>query len=90
MRERNDSGPEISPDGRFYLDPHGGWQPIPPTQRPGMSGWHVFWAIVGALALVLAVVWFGYAAIHSDDAVECATESLERTMDGLPPLECPE
>jgi len=81
--------PELSPDGRFYFDPHEGWQPIPATQRPGVSAGAFFWAIVAALAFVLVVLWVGYTAVTADDEMQCTSENVERSMEGLHPLDCP-
>jgi len=68
---------QSSPDGRFA------------TQRPAVSAGAFFWAIGAALLIVVVGVLLGYGMVTANDAVECSIENVERSQQGLPPLDCP-
>ena len=58
MDERPPPPRKISPDGKFYLDPKQGWQPIPDKPRLGLEFWRVVAGVALAFVLLLAALWF--------------------------------
>jgi len=58
MDDRPPPPRKISPDGKFYLDPKLGWQPIPDNLTLGPSFWRTLARVVLVLALLLAALAF--------------------------------
>ncbi len=58
MDDRPPRPRKISPDGRFYLDPQLGWQPVPDRPRLGRDFWWTVAGVALGLALLLATLAF--------------------------------
>jgi hypothetical protein len=58
MDDRPPPPRKISPDGKFYLDPKLGWQPVPDRPRLGPEFWRTVAGVGLALTLLLAALGF--------------------------------
>lgn len=80
-------------DGEAWTDhiaPSGASRPGGPAPQPGggTGVMTIAMGIIVAVVLLGLVGWLVYGVVTADDDLDCATESAERVLDGLPPLDC--